>query len=214
MCGDRLGRGRGFFEPSSTRSAKGPGGELRGPSHQVADTAISDAYAVTPAPVRGSSTTIAVFPERSAAQPSYWSLNSAHRAQSRSRSSPSAARPRTARGPSGNSTTVSGLRLQVQPPRGVGLGPAVHRQRDQVRAVLVVPDDRDSWLTRAAPNRRQAQQPERVARSPQPDPSPAEPKECAVQQPGDADDHSRRDTEPAAPRWRSRCTRRRRDGDR
>src|SRR4051812_12590729 len=87
-----------------------------------------------------------------------------------------------------------GVRLQVQPPRGVGLGPAVHRQRDQVRAVLVVPNDCDSWLTRAAPNRRQTQQPELVAGSPQPDPSPAEPKECAVQQPDNTDDHSRRDT--------------------
>src|SRR4029078_3942334 len=66
--------------------------------------------------------------------------------------------------------------------------------RDQVRAVLVVPNDRDSWLTRAAPNRRQAQQPELVARSPQPDPSPAQPNEWAGQQPGNTDDHARRDT--------------------
>jgi hypothetical protein len=50
--------------------------------------------------VRGSSTTIAVLPERSAAQPSYWSLNSAHRAQSRSRSSPHPRRSAAAAGPS------------------------------------------------------------------------------------------------------------------
>jgi hypothetical protein len=73
------------------RSAeRAPEAKLRSPFHPV-----TGSYAVTAAPVRGSSTTIAVFPERSAAQPSYWSLNSTHRAQSRSRSSPSAARPRT-----------------------------------------------------------------------------------------------------------------------
>lgn len=48
-------------------------------------------------------------------------------------------------------------RLKVQPPRGIRIGSAVHGQRDQVRPVLVVPHDRDSRLTRAAPKRRQAQ---------------------------------------------------------
>jgi len=50
----------------SADGQKGPEADCRGPSDPVVGTA----YAATPAPVRGSSTTIAVFPERIAARAS------------------------------------------------------------------------------------------------------------------------------------------------
>src|ERR687891_458482 len=46
-----------------------------------------------------------------------------------------------------------GLRLKVQPPRRLGIGPAIHRQRDEVGPVFVVADDRDPRLARTPPNR-------------------------------------------------------------
>ena len=52
-----------------------------------------------------------------------------------------ARRARTCRAPSRVSAVAIGMVLQVQPPRGFGRTPPVHRHRDQVGTVLDVADD-------------------------------------------------------------------------
>src|SRR5262245_2462583 len=44
------------------------------------------------------------------------------------------------------------MRSEIEPPPGLTVGPAVHRQRDEVRAVLDVPKEHASLLTRATPS--------------------------------------------------------------
>src|SRR5206468_11134057 len=39
-----------------------------------------------------------------------------------------------------------GVRLQVEPPGGLGVFPAVHRHRDQVRTILVIAEDHAALL--------------------------------------------------------------------
>ena len=85
-------------------------------------------------------------------------------------------------------------RLEVQPPGGLGFAPAVHGQGDEVRAVLVVPDDRDPCLARAPPDGVQAHEAEPLASlGPlEAEPPPAEPVRRAVQRPEGPDQEARR----------------------
>ena len=144
----------------------------------------------SPLPVhsmRGSRTTSAVSLDRSAALASLKAdePRSTYRFQRRARSSPTAARAITLRDPSEEFDGRLGVGLQVQPPRRFGLSPAVHRRRDQVRAVLDVADDRDASLARVAPDRSEPEHPPLAARrGPQADPSAGDPEyraRCRIQ---------------------------------
>src|ERR1035437_8671647 len=52
--------------------------------------------------------------------------------------------------PTGQIDNGVGMCLQVEPPGGLGIGPAVHGHGDQVRTVLEVTEDGHSLLTAAA----------------------------------------------------------------
>jgi hypothetical protein len=52
------------------------------------------------------------------------------------------------------------VRLEVEPPRGMALVPAVHRERDQVGAVFEVADDDAALSPGLAPDGREAQRPQ------------------------------------------------------
>ena len=49
------------------------------------------------------------------------------------------------------------MRLEVEPPRGMTLLPAVHGEHDEIGAVLDVADDDAAFLPGLPPNGRQAQ---------------------------------------------------------
>ena len=86
-----------------------------------------------------------------------------------------------------------GLRLKIQPPGRLRVGPAVHRQRDQVRAVLEVPDDDAAGPTCAAARRGQAQcAPAARLGAPQPQAAAGDPVDRSVGRPGETDDDARR----------------------
>src|SRR5215218_7484605 len=86
-----------------------------------------------------------------------------------------------------------GLGLQVEPPGRLRVRPAVHRQRDQVRAVLDVPDDDAAGPASAAARRRQPQRAPAVRPgAPQPHPATGDPVDRAVGRPGETDDEARR----------------------
>jgi hypothetical protein len=56
------------------------------------------------------------------------------------------------------------LRLEVQPPRGIGFCPPVHGERDEIGAVLVVADHHETTLTGTSPDRVEAHRPEPCTR--------------------------------------------------
>src|SRR5205823_3075011 len=49
------------------------------------------------------------------------------------------------------------VRLEIEPPRGIALVPAVHREHDEIRAVLEVADDDAAFLAGLPPDSREAQ---------------------------------------------------------
>ena len=49
------------------------------------------------------------------------------------------------------------MRLEIEPPRGMALVPAAHREHDEIRAVLEVADDDAAFLPGLAPDGREAQ---------------------------------------------------------
>ncbi len=113
---------------------------------------------------------------------------------SRSRSYPAAERARRAREPSATSMVVSNCAWRFSH-RRLGIGPAVHGQRDQVRAVVLVTDNRDPWLARSSPERLEAHRPKLASsvRSPEPEPPSGEPTDGAVHQPGGTDEPTSRE---------------------
>src|ERR1700693_1875505 len=90
--------------------------------------------------------------------------------------------------------------LEIQHPPGLGIGPAVHGQGDEVRSILVVAKDGGALLTRAAPDGLQAQVAELAARRRRREPAPSarEPMDRAVHHPCAADEPAWR--EPWSPR--------------
>ena len=123
---------------------------------------------------RGSRTTIAVSRDRSAALASVNAELRGRRnlAHSRARSSPVAARAVTSRDPSGQLDRRLRIRLEVEPPGGLRVGPAVHRRGDEVGTVLDVADDRDALLAGPAPDRLEPEHPPlRVGRRAQAEPA-------------------------------------------
>jgi hypothetical protein len=80
-----------------------------------------------------------------------------HLAHKRDRSAPWAAGARTSRASPRRSTVASGWAGRLCHQARLRVGPAVHRQRDQVRAVLDVADDDAAGPASAAAGRRQAQ---------------------------------------------------------
>src|SRR5919106_2818345 len=86
-----------------------------------------------------------------------------------------------------------GLRLKVQPPRRLGIGPAIHRQRDEVGPVFVVADDRDPRLARTPPNRVEPHRAKRVRlRFPKAASTSGCPIDGAMHHPGDTNEQARR----------------------
>src|SRR5690242_20019614 len=86
-----------------------------------------------------------------------------------------------------------GVRLEVEPPGRFGLGPAVHRHRDEVRSVLVVAEDRTPLLARSAAERRETHRPPAVRlRPPETLPAARQPMESPMEQPRADHDEARR----------------------
>ena len=94
---------------------------------------------------------------RRAAKASRFSSVSRHRAHSRSRSAPVAARPVTWHGRPAQLDVGLRVRLQVQPPRRLARAPPVHRQGDEVRAVLDVAEHHAALAAGAPPRDGQPQ---------------------------------------------------------
>src|SRR5918996_2539515 len=87
------------------------------------------------------------------------------------------------------------MRLQVEPPGWLAIGPAVHRQGDQVRTVLEVADDHAAPLAGAAPGCGEPRSaPSAALRTPQPQPATAQAAYRAVGRPEEADEPARRQT--------------------
>ena len=85
------------------------------------------------------------------------------------------------------------VRLEVEPPRGMALVPAVHRERDEVRAVLEVADDDAAFLPGLPPDGREAQRtPAPLVRRGPEEPAPTESVERSMSAPGRVHE----------PRWR------------
>src|SRR5262249_52918537 len=99
--------------------------------------------------------------------------------------------------PVGEIDSRSGMRLEVEPPPGLTVGPAVHRQRDQVRAVLDVPEEHAALLTRPTSGRGETQGAPPVSfRPPQTDPAAGGPVEAAMGVPSQPDKPSGREPRP------------------
>ena len=146
---------------------------------------------------RGSRITTAVSDDRSAAYASNLLSISRHLAHKRDRSAPSAALAADRARPVGEIDSRCGMRLEVEPPHGLAVGPAVHRQRDEVRTVLDVPEDHASLLAGAAPGGGESQGAPPVAlRTPQADAAAGDAVEAAVRIPGQPDKPSRRESRP------------------
>ena len=62
----------------------------------------------------------------------------------------------------GHSNDGVGVRFEVAPPRGVALVPAVHRDRDEVRAVFEIADDDAALLPGLPPDGGEASRPSRA----------------------------------------------------
>src|SRR2546423_14904184 len=87
------------------------------------------------------------------------------------------------------------VRLQVEPPGGLGVFPAVHRHGDQVRTILVIAEDHAPLPTGAAAHRREPHRPPTIRpRRPQALAAATEPIERAVNYPGGDNDPARRQT--------------------
>ena len=81
------------------------------------------------------------------------------------------------------------MSLQVQPPRGRGLGPAVHGHENQIRTILQVADDDFSLLARAAPDRPESQGAKLVgSRASEAEPAASHRVDGTVSRPGCADE--------------------------
>src|SRR2546426_2865286 len=86
-----------------------------------------------------------------------------------------------------------GVRLQVEPPGGLGVFPTIHRHRDQVRTILVIAEDHAALLAGAAAHRGEAHRPPSVRlRRPQASTAPTEPIDRAVNYPGRDNDPAKR----------------------
>src|SRR5438046_2799925 len=82
--------------------------------------------------------------------------------------------------------------LEVEPPPRFRLAPAVHREREQVRAVLEIAEDRDA-LRSASPARRvDAQQAVRRARRSETSTATTDPIDDAVNGPCESDEPAKR----------------------
>src|SRR5918994_1568093 len=76
------------------------------------------------------------------------------------------------------------MRLQVEPPGWLPIGPAVHGKGDQIRTVLEVADDHAALLAGAAPGCRQTRSaPSAGFRTPQPHSATADPAYRTVRRP-------------------------------
>src|SRR5712692_739013 len=80
--------------------------------------------------------------------------------------------------------------LEIQPPGGLGIGPAVHGKGDEVRSIHVVAEDGGALLTRAAPDGLQAQVAELAAwrRRREPAPPAGEPMDRTMCHPSAANE--------------------------
>lgn len=88
-------------------------------------------------------------------------------------------------------SVASGVRLQVEPPGGLGIGPTVHRQGDEIGSVVVVADHRDAWPARLATNGVEPDRAEGVRlRSPEAAAAPGEPIDGAVHHVGCTGKHA------------------------
>jgi hypothetical protein len=88
-----------------------------------------------------------------------------------------------------------GMSLEVQPPRGLRVAPAVHSHRHKVAAFLEVAKDCDALGACASTHRPQSQNPPLVAGRPaQAEPASGDPIKRSVDNPGGPDDPTWRDT--------------------
>jgi hypothetical protein len=77
------------------------------------------------------------------------------------------------------------VRLEVEPPRGLALVPAVHRERDEVRAVFDVADDDAALVPGPPPDARESQRtPAALGRRGPQEPAATEPVQRAMSAPG------------------------------
>jgi hypothetical protein len=99
------------------------------------------------------------------------------------------------------------VRLEVEPPRGVALVPAVHRERDEVGAVFEVADDDAALLPGLPPDGREAQRTPAapVRRGPQ-ESAATESVEGAMRAPGRVHEPPRRDVRRSGRRIAHRVT--------
>jgi hypothetical protein len=94
------------------------------------------------------------------------------------------------------------MRLQIEPPGRLRIGPAVHRQGDQVRTILEVTDDHAALTAGAAPDCRETRRtPSAALRTPQAHSGTANAAHRAVRGPDNPDEPARRIAELARGRW-------------
>src|SRR5262249_18725795 len=86
---------------------------------------------------------------------------------------------------------------EVQPPGRLARAPAVHRERDQPGAILVVAEDHRALLARATPDGRQAHHSGQARlRQPQATPAARESVDASMYDPGESDEPARRQLRP------------------
>ena len=180
---------------AAARQAGRPTDAARDPEPASRERHSTGAVAQATPSVRGSRTTIAVSVDRSSrvAVDVVPHLAPA-RPQSRSLLAQGGAAAH-GQGAIGHRDVRLRVRLEVQPPGGLAIGPAVHGHGHQVRAVLVVAQDRDPRPAAAAADGSEAHRSPSVRlRAPEPDSAEGDSVDRAMHDPCGPHEPARRDT--------------------